>query len=81
MTHQITVYSKPDCVQCDWTYKLLDRGNAEYNSFDVTEDDAAMEVVKGLGYLAAPVVVITDEAGNQLEHWKGFQPPLLQKYI
>jgi len=35
---------------------------------DVTEDPAALEQVKSLGYLQAPVV-ITDE-----DHWSGFRP-------
>jgi glutaredoxin len=40
----------------------------EYNVLDVTEDPAALEQVKSLGYLQAPVV-ITDE-----DHWSGFRP-------
>lgn len=64
----ITVYSKPSCVQCDATYRALDRRGAEYTVVDITEDAAALEMVRGLGYLQAPVVVAGDA------HWSGFRP-------
>ncbi|MCQ6512737.1 NrdH-redoxin, partial [Vibrio parahaemolyticus] len=40
----------------------------EYNVLDLSEDPSALEQVKSLGYLQAPVV-ITDE-----DHWSGFRP-------
>ncbi|PJJ55709.1 glutaredoxin-like protein NrdH [Compostimonas suwonensis] len=64
----ITVYSKPACVQCNATYRALDSKGIEYEIFDVTADEHALETVKELGYLQAPVV-ITDE-----DHWSGFRP-------
>jgi glutaredoxin-like protein NrdH len=64
----ITVYSKPACVQCDATYRALDKKGIEYSIVDISQDPEALEMVRGLGYLQAPVVV----AGN--EHWSGFRP-------
>ncbi|WP_029149619.1 glutaredoxin-like protein NrdH [Microbacterium indicum] len=64
----ITVYSKPACVQCNATYRALDAKGIEYEVTDVTENADALEQVKALGYLQAPVV-IADE-----EHWSGFRP-------
>ena len=64
---KVTVYTKPDCVQCDMTKRLLDREGIAYETIDLTEDDQAMAYVRELGYLAAPVVV----ANNQ--HWSGFR--------
>ncbi|WP_402466499.1 glutaredoxin-like protein NrdH [Isoptericola aurantiacus] len=64
----VTVYSKPACVQCDATYRALDRKGVEYTVVDITEDAEALEMVRGLGYLQAPVVV----AGE--DHWSGFRP-------
>jgi glutaredoxin-like protein NrdH len=64
----ITVYSKPACVQCDATYRALDRKGVEYTVVDITQDAEALEMVRGLGYLQAPVVV----AGE--DHWSGFRP-------
>ena len=64
----ITVYTKPACVQCTATYRALDSKGIEYEVLDLSEDPAALEQVKALGYLQAPVV-ITDE-----DHWSGFRP-------
>ena len=64
----ITVYTKPSCVQCTATYRALDSKGIEYEVLDLSEDPAALEQVKALGYLQAPVV-ITDE-----DHWSGFRP-------
>ncbi|UFU16103.1 glutaredoxin-like protein NrdH (plasmid) [Curtobacterium sp. C1] len=64
----VTVYTKPSCVQCTATYRALDNKGIEYVVRDVSTDEAALEQVKALGYLQAPVVV-TDE-----EHWSGFRP-------
>ena len=64
----ITVYSKPACVQCNATYRALDKRGLEYEVVDITADPAALAHVKQLGYLQAPVV-IADSA-----HWSGFRP-------
>ncbi|MBC9944721.1 glutaredoxin-like protein NrdH [Leucobacter sp. cx-328] len=64
----ITVYTKPSCVQCTATYRALDSKGIEYDVLDLSEDETALQTVKELGYLQAPVVV-TDEG-----HWSGFRP-------
>lgn len=73
---KVTVYSKPDCVQCTATKKWLDLHKIPYVSFDVSEDEAALEMVKGLGYLQVPVVVVPFNQG-ETRHWSGFQPGYL----
>lgn len=64
----VTVYTKPSCVQCTATYRALNAKGIEFEIFDVSIDDKALQTVKDLGYLQAPVV-IADE-----EHWSGFRP-------
>ena len=64
----ITVYSKPACVQCDATYRALDKKGIDYTIVDISADPEALEMVRGLGYLQAPVVVAGDE------HWSGLRP-------
>lgn len=64
----ITVYSKPACVQCDATYRALDKRGIEYTVVDISQDSEALEMVRALGYLQAPVVVAGDT------HWSGFRP-------
>ena len=64
----VTVYTKPACVQCNATYKALDRQGIAYDSVDISIDDEARDYVMALGYTQAPVVI----AGA--EHWSGFRP-------
>ncbi|OCP18268.1 MULTISPECIES: glutaredoxin-like protein NrdH [unclassified Ensifer] len=64
----VTVYSKPACVQCTATYRALDRQGVNYEVIDISIDEDALETVKGLGYMQLPVVV----AGP--DHWAGFRP-------
>ncbi|WP_179468106.1 glutaredoxin-like protein NrdH [Mycolicibacterium vinylchloridicum] len=64
----ITVYTKPACVQCNMTYKALDREGLVYDVVDISEDADARDYVMSMGYLQAPVVV----AGG--DHWSGFRP-------
>jgi glutaredoxin-like protein NrdH len=71
----ITVYSKPACVQCTATTRALEARGIAFSVIDLTEDAAAMEVVQGLGYRQAPVVV----AGN--DHWAGFRPDKISAMI
>lgn len=68
MNSTVTVYTKPACVQCNATYKALDKAGVAYIKVDITQDDAARDHVISLGYLQAPVVV----AGQ--DHWAGFRP-------
>ncbi|HWL57239.1 MAG TPA: glutaredoxin-like protein NrdH [Paracoccus sp. (in: a-proteobacteria)] len=67
----ITVYSKPACVQCTATTRALDARGLAYDIVDLTEDDAAMQMVASLGYRQAPVVIAGDE------HWAGFRPDMI----
>ena len=64
----ITVYSKPNCVQCTATYRAMDKAGLSYETVDISLDAQALEQVKSLGYAQAPVVV----AGE--DHWSGFRP-------
>jgi glutaredoxin-like protein NrdH len=70
----ITVYSKPNCMQCKMSYRVLDARGLAYQVIDVTESEAALEYVKELGYLAVPVVVVSEH-----DHWAGFQPDQLAR--
>lgn len=67
----VTVYSLPNCVQCDSTKRLLTRNEISYSEVDLSQDPDAMAMVRELGYTGAPVVV----AGE--DHWSGFRPDKL----
>jgi len=64
----ITVYTKPACVQCNATYRALDKQGIDYEVVDITEDAEAREYVMALGYLQAPIVVSGED------HWSGYRP-------
>ncbi len=64
----ITVYTKPSCVQCDATKRLLTKLGLEFSTIDITEDAAAFDMLIAKGFQAAPVV----NAGE--EWWAGFNP-------
>ncbi|WP_019203885.1 glutaredoxin-like protein NrdH [Tsukamurella sp. 1534] len=72
---EITVYTKPACVQCNATYKALDKAGLEYRVVDITEDADARDYVMALGYLQAPVVVAGDA------HWSGFRPDRVKALV
>ncbi|MBR7928142.1 glutaredoxin-like protein NrdH [Aerococcaceae bacterium zg-ZUI334] len=69
----ITVYSKPNCMQCNFTKKFLDDNAIDYTMIDVYEDEVALAKVKELGFQSLPVVVIEGE-----EPFFGFRPDRLE---
>ena len=66
----ITVYTKPSCVQCNATYRALDSKGIRYNIVDMSQDEEALEMMKNMGYLQAPVVIV----GEKEDLWSGFRP-------
>lgn len=63
-----TVYTKPSCVQCEQTKKLLDKNGVEYSTVDITKDVDAYNMIVDMGFMSAPVVISGDDS------WAGFQP-------
>lgn len=68
----VTVYTLPDCIQCEMTKKYLDKNKIEYSTVNMNEDKEAFEKVSELGYKQAPVVVYNNF------HWSGFRPDKIQ---
>lgn len=71
----VTVYSKPNCVQCTQTKKYLDNRGIVYTTIDITEDLEAYNMLLEKDFRSAPVV----NAG--VEWWAGFQPELLDSIV
>jgi glutaredoxin-like protein NrdH len=65
---RITVYTKPGCVQCRATIRVLEHAGLDFTAVDVTTNTQARDFVMSLGYLHAPVVVADSV------HWSGFRP-------
>ena len=68
----ITVYSKPDCVQCTYTKKKLDEKHLAYTELDISQDEAARKVVEDSGNRQMPMVVVK-RRGRKDDVWHGFK--------
>lgn len=69
----VTVYTKPACVQCNATYRALDKKGITYNTVDISVDPDALARLKDLGYQQAPVV--TAPIGD----WSGFRSDKIEE--
>ena len=74
----ITVYTLPACVQCDTTKRYLTKQLIPFEEVNIAEDTAAYEMIRELGYTAAPVVMLT-ENDEVKGSWSGFRLTELQK--
>lgn len=72
MSTHVTLYSKNACGQCVATEKTFINKGIDYTKVYIDQDSdesrQALAVVKGLGYLQAPVII------TESEHWSGFRP-------
>jgi glutaredoxin-like protein NrdH len=71
----VTIFTKPNCVQCEATKRWLDRENVTYSTVDLSQNADAMHKILDLGYTSAPVV-ITDT-----DSWSGFRINKIQDLI
>jgi glutaredoxin-like protein NrdH len=70
-TTEYTVYTKPDCPNCDKTKAYLDSKGISYTAVDITEVPAALAyITEELGYSQAPVVV---NNSDDQDHWAGLR--------
>lgn len=69
----ITVYTLPNCVQCDQTKRFFDQKDVKYTTVDLSTDAQAYAMVSELGYKSAPVVKVGEEM------WSGFRLEKLNK--
>jgi glutaredoxin-like protein NrdH len=63
----VTVYTNPQCVQCDMTKRELTKLEIPFDVVDLSTVPAKLAEFKEKGYLAAPIVVAGTEA------WSGFK--------
>lgn len=69
----ITVYTKPACVQCEATTRALKKLGVEFATIDISLDEQARDYVMSLGHLQAPVVVTPTDS------WSGFRPDRISR--
>lgn len=78
-TLDITVFSKPSCVQCDATKRWLKSKDVEF-----VEDDAVANIdhIQALlGFKQAPVIRVADKKTGTVTFWYGHNPDELGKLI
>ncbi len=73
MQMTVTVYTKPACVQCNATYRALDKKGIAYKTVDMSQDPEALEQVRALGFMQAPVVM------TEADSWSGFRPDKIEE--
>lgn len=71
----ITVYSNPNCVQCDQTKRYLSLKGLEFESKMIQDSPEIMPLIEEKGYRSAPVVVTPDDS------WSGFRLEKLASLI
>ncbi len=70
---RVQVYSKENCVQCNATYRALDKESIDYDVTMLEDNPDVLEQFKTEGYLQAPVVVANGET------WSGFRPDKIKE--
>ena len=69
----IKVYSKPNCMQCEFSKKYLKDKGIEFKEINVFDDDEALSMLRDAGYSQMPVVDVDGEKHT------GFRPDVLAK--
>ncbi len=77
----ITVYSKPNCIQCEMTKIWLNQNKIPYDTVDIEANPGALELLKHYGYSSLPVVAIDDELSDESKTWAGFQIEKLEALL
>ena len=72
----IILYSKPNCMQCNFTKQFFENNNVEFTVKDVFESEEALAEVKELVFQSLPVIV-----ADGVEPFFGFRPDLLEKLV
>lgn len=76
----ITVYTSPACGQCKMTKKWLETRNIPFQEIDLSTDMEALDAVREMGYMQAPVIVARHADKNEDDHWYGFNPIKLKAF-
>ena len=72
----IIVYSKPNCMQCNFTKKYLEDKGVPYEVKDIFESEEALNEVKELGFSSVPVISVEGQ-----DAFNGFRPDLLDQLV
>lgn len=68
----VTVYTTPNCVQCNMTKRQFDKLGIDYTVIDLDSNPSKLAEFKKLGYLASPIVT------TDIKIWSGFRLPKIR---
>ena len=71
----IKIYSKPNCMACNFAKKYLDNKGVKFEEIDVFQDAEALAMLRDAGHSEMPVVDVDGEFHT------GFQPNILAKVV
>lgn len=78
MGKSITIYTRTTCAYCIQVKKLLDMKGKEYAVVNLDEDqEAEAHVIEKSGARTVPVVMVSDEEGNEQVASIGWNPGAL----
>lgn len=77
----LTVYSKPNCIQCEMTKMWLTQNKIPFETIDIVSNPGALELLRHYGWQALPVVAIDDELSDKSKAWAGFQIDKLEALL
>lgn len=68
---QISVYTLPNCVQCESTKRMMHKNNIRFDEIALDQHPELIEQFKSIGHTSAPIVV-TSSGGTETV-WSGFR--------
>ena len=77
----LTVYSKPRCMQCEFTKIWLTKNNIPFEAVDIEANPGALDLLRHYGWQTLPVVAIDDELSDESKVWSGFQIDKLEALL
>jgi glutaredoxin-like protein NrdH len=64
---EVTVWTNPNCVQCDMTKKTMTKLGIEYKEMSLQEHPLSLDTFKAQGFMSAPIVT------TDTKIWSGFR--------
>lgn len=72
---KIVVYTKSDCIQCEYTARFLESRGIPFREVDIMSDPAMASHLRETGQLQMPYVVTDDDS------WSGYRRDKLKGLI
>lgn len=82
MGKKITIYTRTQCAYCAQVKRLLDLKQKAYDVINIDDDrEAEALIIAKSGARTVPVVMVSDESGNETVASIGWNPSALMSAI